>query len=32
MSLLDLKKSIEKASKGTHVSMLSDSEIAKCNK
>jgi hypothetical protein len=28
MSLLDLKKKIEKASKGIHVSILSESDIA----
>lgn len=29
MSLLDLKKKIEKATKGIHVSILSESDIAR---
>ena len=31
MNLLDLKKKIEKASKGIHVSILSESDIAQVN-
>jgi hypothetical protein len=31
MGLIDLKKKIDKACKGVHCEILSDSDIAKCN-